>query len=57
MMVVKIKQFENSRKIKSKNIEIINNKFNLGKSKSIIKALKIAKTKNIVLIDCDLLIF
>ncbi len=48
------KTIEELRKIKSKNVEIINNKFNLGKSRSIIKALKIAKTKNIVLIDCDL---
>ena len=50
----KDKTIRELRKIKSKNVEIINNKFNLGKSKSIIKALKIAKTKNIVLIDCDL---
>ena len=50
----KDKTIRELKKIKSKNVEIINNKFNLGKSKSIIKALKIAKTKNIVLIDCDL---
>lgn len=42
------------RKIKSKNIKIFNNKYNLGKSKSIINALKTVKTKNVVLIDCDL---
>ena len=50
----KDKTIRELKKIKSKNVEIINNKFNLGKSKSIIKALKILKTKNIVLIDCDL---
>ena len=42
------------QKIKSKSIKILNNKYNLGKSKSIINALKKVKTKNIVLIDCDL---
>lgn len=45
---------EKLKKIESKNIKILNNKNNLGKSKSIIKALKKVKTKNIVLIDCDL---
>ncbi len=42
------------KKIKSKNIRIINNKYNLGKSKSIINVLKTVKAKNVVLIDCDL---
>lgn len=46
--------FQELKKIKSKNIKIINNKYNLGKSKSIINALKKVQTKNIVLIDCDL---
>lgn len=41
-------------RIKTKNVKIINNKKNLGKSKSIINALKTVKTKNVVLIDCDL---
>tara|TARA_Y100000741_G_C18228387_1_gene548793 strand:- start:421 stop:1131 length:711 start_codon:yes stop_codon:yes gene_type:complete len=42
------------KKIKSKNIQIFNNKYNLGKSKSISNVLKTIKAKNIVLIDCDL---
>ena len=42
------------KKIESKSVRILNNKVNLGKSRSIIKALKKARTKNIVLIDCDL---
>ena len=42
------------KKIKSKNIKIINNKYNLGKSKSIINVLKTVNAKNVVLIDCDL---
>lgn len=42
------------KSIKEKNIKIINNKKNLGKSMSIINSLKKVKTKNIVLIDCDL---
>ena len=42
------------KKIKSKNVKILNNKFNLGKSRSIINALKTVKTKYVVLIDCDL---
>ena len=41
-------------KIKNKNIFIINNKKNLGKSKSIINTIKKIKTKNVILIDCDL---
>lgn len=45
---------EELKKLKSKNIKIINNKYNLGKSKSIINALNKVQTKNIVLIDCDL---
>ena len=42
------------QKIKNKKIEIINNKKNLGKSYSIIKALDKIETKNVILIDCDL---
>ena len=42
------------KKIKSKNIKIINNKYNLGKSKSIINVLKTINAKKVVLIDCDL---
>tara|TARA_Y100001958_G_C21172561_1_gene504037 strand:- start:338 stop:1048 length:711 start_codon:yes stop_codon:yes gene_type:complete len=45
---------EELRKIKSKDVKIFDNKHNLGKSKSIVKVLKTVKTKNIVLIDCDL---
>ncbi len=42
------------QKIKNKKIKIINNKKNLGKSYSIIKALEKIETKNVILIDCDL---
>ena len=41
-------------KIRKKNVFIINNKKNLGKSKSIINTIRKIKTKNIILIDCDL---
>jgi glycosyltransferase involved in cell wall biosynthesis len=41
-------------KIKDKNIRIINNNTNLGKSASIIKALKLVRTNFIILLDCDL---
>ena len=41
-------------KIRNKNVFIINNKKNLGKSKSIINTIKKIKTKNVILIDCDL---
>jgi len=41
-------------KIRKKNVIIINNKKNLGKSKSIINTIRKIKTKNIILIDCDL---
>jgi glycosyltransferase involved in cell wall biosynthesis len=40
--------------IKDKNIKIINNNINLGKSCSIIKALKLVKTDFVILLDCDL---
>lgn len=40
--------------IKDKNIKIINNNINLGKSASIIKALKLVKKNFIILLDCDL---
>ena len=42
------------RSIKNKKLKVINNKKNLGKSKSIINALKLIKSDFIVLIDCDL---
>ncbi len=41
-------------KIRNKNVFIINNKKNLGKSKSIINTIRKIKTKNVILIDCDL---
>ena len=41
-------------KIRNKNVFIINNKKNLGKSKSIINTIKKIKIKNVILIDCDL---
>ena len=41
-------------KIKDKNIRILNNNTNLGKSASIIKALKLVRTNFIILLDCDL---
>jgi len=40
--------------IKDKNIKIINNNINLGKSTSIIKAIRLVKTNFIILLDCDL---
>jgi len=40
--------------IKDKNIKIINNNINLGKSSSIIRALKLVKTDFVILLDCDL---
>jgi len=40
--------------IKDKNIKIINNNINLGKSTSIIKAIRLIKTNFIILLDCDL---
>ncbi len=42
------------RNFKSKNIRLIINKKNLGKSASLIKGINIAKNSRIVLIDCDL---
>ena len=42
------------KEIKDKDVKILNNKNNLGKSKSIINALELVRTKNVVLIDCDL---
>lgn len=50
----KDKTLEKLKKIKSKNVRILNNKENLGKSYSIIRALKLINTGNVVLIDCDL---
>ena len=46
--------FKELLKIKKKNVSIINNKKNLGKSSSIINAIKRVKTENVILIDCDL---
>tara|TARA_Y100000590_G_C15650344_1_gene988484 strand:+ start:64 stop:771 length:708 start_codon:yes stop_codon:yes gene_type:complete len=46
--------FKELLKIKKKNISIINNKKNLGKSSSIINAIKKVKSGNVILIDCDL---
>ena len=45
------KKIENFTK---KNIKLIKNSKNLGKSASLIKGIKIAKNDHIVLIDCDL---
>lgn len=42
------------KSIKDQKVKIIDNKKNLGKSQSIINTIKKVKTKNIVLIDCDL---
>lgn len=48
------KTFDELKKINEKNIKILNNKKNSGKSYSIIKALKFVKNGHVVLIDCDL---
>ena len=48
------KTLEELKRIKDKNIKILDNKENSGKSFSIIKALKFVKKGNVVLIDCDL---
>ena len=40
--------------LKKKNIKIITNSTNLGKSTSLIKGIKLAKFKKIIIIDCDL---
>ena len=45
------------KKIKDRDVNILDNKKNLGKSKSIINCLKKVKTKNVILIDCDLSYF
>ncbi len=45
------------KKIKDRNVNILDNKKNLGKSKSIINCLNKVKTKNVILIDCDLSYF
>lgn len=45
------------KKIKDRDVNILDNKKNLGKSKSIINCLKKIKTKNVILIDCDLSYF
>ena len=42
------------KKFTSKNIKLIKNNKNLGKSASLIKGINIAKNQRIVLIDCDL---
>ncbi len=46
--------YKKLNEIKNKRVKILNNKKNLGKSQSIIKALKIVNTKYVILIDCDL---
>lgn len=46
--------YKKLNEIKNKKVKILNNKKNLGKSQSIIKALKIVNTKYVILIDCDL---
>lgn len=40
--------------LKNNKIKIINNKFNLGKSASIIKGLKKVENNYVILIDCDM---
>lgn len=50
----KDKTLNELKKINEKNIKILDNKENSGKSYSIIKALKFVKNDNVVLIDCDL---
>lgn len=42
------------KKIKNKNIKLIINKINLGKSSSLIRGIKKSKYKNIIIWDCDL---
>lgn len=42
------------KQLKNKNIRIISNHKNLGKSKSLIKGVKISKYKKIILIDSDI---
>ena len=46
--------FNLKKSIKKKNVSIIKNPFNRGKSYSIKKALKISKYNHVILIDCDL---
>ena len=46
--------FQELLKIKNKNVFIVNNKKNIGKSISIINCIKKIKTDYIILIDCDL---
>tara|TARA_Y100000992_G_scaffold300088_1_gene268030 strand:+ start:151 stop:861 length:711 start_codon:yes stop_codon:yes gene_type:complete len=46
--------YKRLKEIKNNNVQILNNNRNLGKSKSIINAIKKVKTNYIVLIDCDL---
>ncbi len=46
--------FQELLKIKNKNVLIVNNKKNTGKSISIINCIKKIKTDYIILIDCDL---
>ena len=48
------KTLEELKKIKNKNIRIISNSKNLGKSTSLIKGIKLSKYKKIILIDCDM---
>ena len=46
--------FREMKKINNKNVSIINNKKNIGKSKSIINSINKIKTNYVILIDCDL---
>ena len=46
--------FNLKKSIKKKNLNIIKNSLNRGKSYSIKKALKISKYNHVILIDCDL---
>ena len=50
----KDKTLNELKKINKKDVKILDNKENSGKSYSIIKALKFVKNGNVVLIDCDL---
>ena len=48
------KTLEELKKLKNKNIRIISNSKNLGKSTSLIKGIKLSKYKKIILIDSDM---
>ena len=46
--------YKRLKEIKNNNVQILSNSKNLGKSRSIINAIRKVKTNYIVLIDCDL---